>query len=719
MKLSTETRDVTRFGTGTETAFKIAGTAKAFRALSKTVYSDGALAVVRELACNAFDAHIAAGNSDTPIEVHLPNKLEPWFSVTDYGTGLCEKDIRNLYSTYFESTKTDTNDQTGCFGIGSKAPFAYGDVFTVESRWNGKLTVYSCFKDEEDLPKVVSLGEPMDTTEHNGLTVKIAVKESDFGKFADRAMRALNRFNPTPKVTGNTSYMIETVEYAVEGTNWKMIKDGQTSSWRSNICAIQGGVTYPISSDSMSDVNLTSAQKAVMTLPIDIFFDIGEVDPALSREALEYTKTTVANIRDALDRIADELPPLYQDQFDKCATLWDARVLFHELIRGLPHGIRTLLSDKDVGLKWKKQPLDEEFIFESKDFPQQIVLFERGTRGHRGHRVDPDWQGKYKFSPSNHMAFFYDDVGHGSHSRVSHFIDTDSNAPKKNFLFKTHEKKVLKALSKALGNVVLQPVSNLPKRPKAVRAAARVTSKVLEYVGKAHDRRDSWNPTEVDLKQDSGVYVVINRFKIFNKASNSEVSNFDEIVDLAKENNLLDLGGKPIYGIRSGDVAKLPDNTKWVNLFDLIHDNIKEIAEKENIADILADCTAFSNFSFGLDQFKSSLMAETFDADSPLGKFLAAYKHMQGRRNDRALAIRNVGNKVNYRITETKPTHDLEALWEDVKNRYPLINHLDMHSLRGGYYSDSEVRKTNFQSVMAYIKLVDNETNAAKVATPD
>lgn len=91
--------------------------------------------MIRELSCNAKDAHVDAGKGDVPFEIHLPNDLEPWFAVTDFGIGLSHEDVTGLYRTYFDSTKTKSNDVTGQFGIGSKSPFAYVDQFTVEARW--------------------------------------------------------------------------------------------------------------------------------------------------------------------------------------------------------------------------------------------------------------------------------------------------------------------------------------------------------------------------------------------------------------------------------------------------------------------------------------------------------------------------------------------------------------------------------------------------------
>jgi len=710
MKVNNETREVGRHGTSNEREFSIKGSAKAFKILSDGLYSDKILAVIRELSCNAKDSHVDAGKGDVPFEIHLPNTLEPWFAVTDNGIGLCNEDVENMYSTYFESTKTDSNEVTGCLGLGSKSPFAYVDSFTVESRWNGKLTLFSCFYNEAGIPSITMMGEPMNTTEHNGLTVKMAVREQDMREFASKAANVLRRFIPAPTVTGNTSYAIKTVEYLVEGTDWKLVK-GENHYSESKVNAIQGNVTYPISRNSLGD--LTETQRAIMDLSVDMFFNIGELDVAANREALGYDNTTIANIKAKLDVVATEIAPLFQDKFKDCKTLWEARVLFQEVIKPLPRGLQNILSNNDVGLKWHKQPLGEAFKFNREEINVTIVQFLRGVRGNRGQFVEYGYHGDMKFEASANVLFFYDDIGHGSHSRVTHFIETNESAVKQQFLIKTDNRKLLKKFSKTLGNVTLQPVSNLPKRPKTVRATMRVTSKVLEYVGRHHDRRDSWNPTELDFKT-GGVYVMINRFKVFDITKNPsgtdserEVNDFDSIVELAKENGVIDLTGKTIYGIRKGDVAKLKDDSGWISLFDLVRDKLAVAVKTENVAQIMADREAFNSFSCDLTDFIKQLDRAKFANGTPMAIFLHAYDYMRGRDSTRAKAITNVAEKVKFTITDATPKHDLEVLWEAVRTQYPLIKILNDHAIRGGYYNRDTVRVENYAHLKQYLELID------------
>ena len=714
MLVKSENREVGRHGTTEERQFNIKGSAKAFRILSDGLYSDKVLAVIRELSCNAKDSHIDAGKNDVPFEIHLPNSLEPWFAVTDFGIGLSNEDVLEMYSTYFDSTKTNSNNVTGCLGLGSKSPFSYVDSFTVESRWEGVLTLFSCFYNEDGIPSIAIMADPMDTDEVNGLTIKMAVKDGDMREFATKAASALDRFDPAPTVTGNTDYAITTREYSVEGNDWKMLSR-ESSYGESNIHAIQGNVTYPVSSRSLGD--LTDAQNAIMNLTVDLSFDIGELDVTANREALGYDEATIENIKAKLDVVGKEIAPLYQDKFKDCKTLWEARILFQEEIRNLPHGLQRILSDSDVGLKWKKQPLSQSFTLDREEFDVSIINFQKNTRGGRGQTAEWSHNGKIKFGASSDILFFYDDVGHGSHSRLTHFMETHGDSVRYQHLFKTDNKKLLKKISKALGNVKLQPISNLEKRPKAERSARRVTSKVLEYTGRAYDRRDSWNPTELDLST-GGIYVMINRFKVYDSRDgiDSEIERFDAVVELAKSNNIIDLTDKTIYGIRKGDVAKMKDDSGWTNLFDLIRDKLAVVVKKEKVSQIMADRYAYQNFNdCEISNFLEELDQSNLEKGSPLAIFLKALDYMKNRDSVRAQSISEVASKVNFELKSGKAKHDLKKLWEAVETRYPLIKLLTDHNLRGGYYSNTgKSQEENYAALADYLEMVDAQAKPAK-----
>ena len=137
--------------------FRIRNSAKAFSILSSGLYANKVKAIIRELSCNAVDSHIAAGKQTTPFDVHLPNQLEPWFAIRDYGTGLTHDQVSNIYTTYFESTKTNSNEFIGALGLGSKSPFSYTDNFTVTAIKDGVKGIYSAFINDSCVPSIAKM----------------------------------------------------------------------------------------------------------------------------------------------------------------------------------------------------------------------------------------------------------------------------------------------------------------------------------------------------------------------------------------------------------------------------------------------------------------------------------------------------------------------------------------------------------------------------------
>src|SRR5690348_4723375 len=124
-----------------ERQYGIALSPKIYSMMSDKLYTDRVGSVVREVCSNAWDAQkmrsIATGQPMEPFKVTLPTDLEPHFIVEDSGPGMPDDVAQDLYSTLGLSTKENTNDQIGAFGLGSKSPFAVTDTFTVENTYEG------------------------------------------------------------------------------------------------------------------------------------------------------------------------------------------------------------------------------------------------------------------------------------------------------------------------------------------------------------------------------------------------------------------------------------------------------------------------------------------------------------------------------------------------------------------------------------------------------
>ena len=136
-----------------QSEFKMNFNAQVADILSSTLYKFRDLAVIRELISNALDSHVAAKVTE-PIKVTLPTKEFPTFIVEDFGVGMSKEFLLDLYSTYFFSSKRETNDEVGGFGLGSKSPFAVSSSFNVLSRKDGMETHISCSKLGDNTPQL-------------------------------------------------------------------------------------------------------------------------------------------------------------------------------------------------------------------------------------------------------------------------------------------------------------------------------------------------------------------------------------------------------------------------------------------------------------------------------------------------------------------------------------------------------------------------------------
>lgn len=302
--------------------FKIRNSAKAFNILSSGLYSNKIRAILREIGCNAVDSHVAAGRGDVPFDLHLPTQLAPYFSIRDYGTGLSHDQVVNIYTTYFESTKTESNDFIGALGLGSKSPFSYTDNFTVTAIKDGIKGVYSAFINEVGVPSV-ALMTSSQTDEPNGVEVQFGVeKEQDIYNFKKEATTVYRYFKVKPNLTGATVDMAG-VEYvdAIELPG-AAVRKGERGTAR----AVMGNIAYPIELESQ-EREITE----VLMSPIDMFFDIGDVDFQASREGLSYDKATVAAILARVEEIRSVLEGLVARQVDPIPNMWDKIVKLGEI----------------------------------------------------------------------------------------------------------------------------------------------------------------------------------------------------------------------------------------------------------------------------------------------------------------------------------------------------------------------------------------------------
>jgi len=157
--------------------------------------------LVQEYICNGRDAMREAGTwGKLPIEITVPNTLDPVFKVRDFGVGISPDRMENIFVNYGSSTKRNTNAQTGGFGIGAKSAFSYTDSFTVTSYFNGNKYLYVAHLGDSGGVNLISTEH---TSEANGVEISIGVKPKDIAEFKNAIQRCVRFWSESIKFIGS------------------------------------------------------------------------------------------------------------------------------------------------------------------------------------------------------------------------------------------------------------------------------------------------------------------------------------------------------------------------------------------------------------------------------------------------------------------------------------------------------------------------------------
>ena len=730
MKIDDRLTNVETFGVVEKRAFTINGNAHVFKILRDQIYSKKIEALMREISCNAWDSHVDAGKPDLPFDVHLPTMLEPWLSIRDYGVGISDDDMKNMYNEYFNSTKTRSNSVTGCFGLGSKSPFAYSDAFTVTSWFDGVKISYSAYIDKDGAGVIAEMeGARVPTDECNGFEVFVAVKEDDFHSFENDAKKVLRRFNPLPNITGHENFDFEPIEYVIEGEGWALRKTAPRSPYSSSrntegAMAIQGNVAYPI--DTSSIIGITSDEMKILSLPIDIWFGIGDIGVTPSRESLSYDDgsrgsiDTIGNLKRLAQEIFDVMPSLFADKFDECATLWDAKLLYKKIVDELDYEMQNVIESDNFKLEWNGHKLNTYMVINNlkEDYTSiSVTMFERNKHGQAGRATifNPDYYNNaLRFEVKENTHFFFDDLGRGAHKRIKTLIDESSrNDIRLVYLIKSDSGSEFTAFKKALGGVVIKNVDTLPKPVRAVRVAGQAgpVCNIWVWDGTGTSK-ENWNPTKTKLK-DGGIYVMLGRFRT--KTDKNIEFNMRDVHSQMVRAEIID-ESTLIYGIPPRNVKAIKDNpkfnVKWTNILDYAKDEVIKKIKRENLADAIADAKAASEFKRDLEGhfdrneiiFLESNTWTGVDSGSSFMRLITAVNYMNDRETIETSAVISLATRLGYEIPDGKVSHNLTAMNETMFSTYPMLAFLKS----GGYGYGSRWEDADIAAMKSYITLIDN-----------
>ena len=508
--------------------------------LRNQLYSDKIQAVIREYCTNAMDANIDAGVPDCPIQVSLPNSFSPIFKVRDFGKGLSEEQIYNIYISFGDSSKRNTNTQTGCLGLGSKSAFAYVDNFTLTSYHGGLKSVYSAYIDESEIGKITRLTcEPSD--EATGIEVSLAVKSGDYRQFSEKCFDVLKYFIPKP-IVHNDSQLQDKIDTwdakpIMSTDNWTLIHTGQSYYRTSPLKVVMGNVAYTVNPDSLPvGAGFRDYIYSFHGMEILIKAPIGAVKNSASREALDYNPKTQSWLFKALADFKEQVGDELSKSMESAKTMWEAKMLYNELSNKI--GSRNVL-------KYRGKPMTSFISFPECAKARKVVKT-------RNDNLVWDKQSVHcKPTPNTRIFVDRGDIKRNElFSRIASFgdlrLDTylvQFDSPEQADAFLTSEE------FEGSPWIDLKD-ANYVKRPRQASGVKSVYSEGYTFQRPNGCRNaDHWKPCQIDMSNGEGVYIEISHFIPVNK--NTSVFDVEQFVKMLRRAGI----DTEIHGVR-GKTAK-------------------------------------------------------------------------------------------------------------------------------------------------------------------
>lgn len=328
--------------------------AKLYSLLSN-IYKNPIGSIVREYASNGYDANVEAytfGNSDyDTVKQKYPWVLEPeygiseqefvnlksnlkriketepvivglrmknnryQFFVKDFGIGLSPKRMMNIFFDYLSSTKEDTNDEIGGFGIGAKSGLSIYNEFYIDTVYNGIQYQYMMGKDEMGIPEGTLLyqGEYDDSLD-NGTMISMYIELEQIEDY-------IREFKSQLAYLNNVYFELDDSDFRFRNAgninDFKVYKYKEGWSRRTNtpfeyLHISLGNIAYPL---DFSEIGLS-----YIVEPFALDFKIGELQPTPSREAIVYNdksrKLILERIRKLQKYYVDKAKDFHKDTND-------------------------------------------------------------------------------------------------------------------------------------------------------------------------------------------------------------------------------------------------------------------------------------------------------------------------------------------------------------------------------------------------------------------
>lgn len=574
-----------------------------------------------------------------------------------------------------------------------------------------------------------------------GLNVKFDVPQNAMWEYENKAKIVFPFFDPLPiiNIEGFELHNPRKTDnfYSVLNEHWGMRTEASTPQG-STVRAIQGNVPYAVGQIDIS--RTTDYQKKLLTMPIDLYFPIGSLDPAVSRETLELNDRTITSILTMLDEVFTGLMEEVRKTIDACASSWEARIKIFEL--GHSAGLGKLVNDAfNTGKLFgrysnfsldEKKPVINDLEYEgiqvtrfshnwkgNSKRAEKGVLFEITDSWRRGSLLTEINNGTAQMATFNRevevepaVLFVINDLKVGGDKYIHYFIqqasdnvgvgEDEKGKKKKVYVIgrsnrHVEVKQVIKQarrLLKKLGNPEVRNLSELkaqysplidlrvnnPRIPMERRIIVTLKDRIPSY-SRGSGWSKAWSRSD---EQPQGVkyYVVLDRFRALESGFGHADLLHSFVTNVRKAGCFGLTLETPVYGLRTRSKLR-QDTTEWVELVSHVMGQIKVIMTPAKELELTRMLEPFScDYDTLLERLGRHIL---LSLDSPFQRFANELALVSRDLTPADLALNRVLKEAERRnLYEINNTIDFDELWKTVLPKYPLLK-LDLSDFSEEY----------------------------------
>jgi hypothetical protein len=676
--------------------------------LSK-LYSNPKQTLLCEYVSNSRDAHFLAGKANVPIDIHLPTKFNPHYIVRDYGVGMDHNEVENIFAVALNSTKRNSNDQIGGYGVGKLVFSPYCGVMFLTTWKHGEKTIYQCRLKGGDGEITPIHQEKSD--EPQGVEIKIPVPENDFSYFHETAKYVYAFLKTKPNIKGmqfDTKFELETDKFSI-------LEDKFDQTSLASIATI-GELPFELSPSKLNDLEY-SFQNLLRCNSIVLHFNVGEIDHTPSRDALEYNDKTVAAIKERLGYVKEYLTEYVNEQIENCSSMHEARLLYYNIKAGKTQ-LSSIISRLNISsdFKYDDKNINLQFNLQHKDNKIASDIY-WSTIGSRSNRLENSPNYNLDFHPSDKFIVVPTDF---SKVKISRRI--------KKYLSDNSIRQITRIHLEAGKSIEdLVDFTEMPKDqfiniedlddPVTVSTSSGGRSSYERTVkkGKIFELNTfhvvdkltvhNWDKSDFDYENESGVYVFVKYHKP------EDVNDHVQFIHMIANIKKYDPDFK-LFGVKTSEQNKVGKNMIHLNdylkgLMDKLRGELKDLPIKQSV-ELLRR----------INIPRAILEKEAESGCDVITYFNKHLKRLEARRDtlsDSLLTnkelydmIANFLGEQPLRVSipdDHKTITRLKKAKKEIENKYPLY--------QISYYSNNEVNKEYVQAMNFYRKSLTKQARSS------